>query len=1270
MLDFVKIRTSTKINGRKGSETSVVTIFPEFIVGHSDDLMIRGSSFYAVWDEKTGFWSSDPGRVVDIVDTAMREKAEEFPDDVNLDVRYLRDFSTKKWTEFQAYCNSLPDNFHELDSTLTFANQEVHKNDYISKRLPYPLKSGSMDAYEELIGTIYDPIERKKLEWAVGSIIAGDSKYIQKFIVLYGAAGSGKSTFLNILQRLFEGYYNVFEAKALTGNNNNFAMEMFRTNPLVSIQHDGDLSKIEDNTKLNSIVSHEELVVNERYKHTYTACFKTFLFMGTNTPVKITDAKSGIVRRLIDVRPSGRLVPFDRFQVLNSQINFELGAIASHCLEVYLRLGKDAYDSYRPTEMMGATNDFYNFIEDHYDIFKADNGTTLVEAWDFYQKWADEAKVRYPMTKRGVKEELKSYFKEYYERKVVGDGQYHRNVYLGFDTDKFAYSSEFQAMEPVVSATTLELNSRTSIFDKVCADCPAQLATSEGTPMFKWENVRTTLKDLDTGELHYVKVPENHIVIDFDLVDENGEKSLELNMKAASKWPTTYAELSRSQKGVHLHYIYDGDATMLSSKYADHIEVKIFSGNSSLRRQLTRCNDEPIATISSGLPLKKGGSKKVLDFEGFKSEKALRALIEKNLRKEIHPATKPSIDFIFKILEDAYNQKMHYDVTDMRPAILAFAANSTNNSLYCIKKVNNMKFHSEDVSQAMEWEQQAIIFYDVEVFPNLFVVVWKRQGKEYNPVKLINPTPTQIEELMRFKLVGFNNRKYDNHILYARMHGYSNEELYKLSKAIIQHNSRNSTFREAYGISYADIWDFNDNKQSLKKWEIELGIHHQELGLDWDQPVDESLWERVADYCVNDVAATEAVFDANQAAFSARQMLAALSGLRVNDTTRQHVTKIIFGNDKNPQKKFIYTDLSEMFPGYKFDAGVSTYRDEIVGEGGYVYSEPGYYENVALLDVASMHPTSLIELNLFGTEYTKIFAEIKDARVAIKHKDYDKASKMLGGKLKPYLGDPDNAEALAFALKIVINSVYGLTKATFDCEFRDPRNIDNIVAKRGALFMIDLKHAVQEQGFTVAHIKTDSIKIPNATPEIIQFVMDYGKQYGYIFEHEHTYKKMCLVNDAVYIAQLEDGSWSATGTQFQVPYVFKTLFSGEKLEFDDYCETMSVSAADAIYLDFNEEDPTKHNYHFVGKVGRFTPVLPGSNGGIMLSKFTDDDGTVRFNSTTGSKGYRWLESEITMQRLLNSPKDLIDVSYYEEKARKAKEAIEVYLPYKNFVGRS
>lgn len=158
-----------------------------------------------------------------------------------------------------------------------------------------------------------------------------------------------------------------------------------------------------------------------------------------------------------------------------------------------------------------------------------------------------------------------------------------------------------------------------------------------------------------------------------------------------------------------------------------------------------------------------------------------------------------------------------------------------------------------------------------------------------------------------------------------------------------------------------------------------------------------------------------------------------------------------------------------------------------------------------------MHPHSAIAEVLFGVKFTKAFRDIVEGRVSIKHEAWNEVNHMLDGKLTPYIQKVIDGEMtakdLANALKTAINSVYGLTSANFDNPFRDPRNKDNIVAKRGALFMINLKHEVQERGFTVAHIKTDSIKIPDATPEIIQFVMDYGKRYGYTFEHEATYDR-------------------------------------------------------------------------------------------------------------------------------------------------------------------
>ena len=1251
-MDFLKISVRS---GKKG----IQEIYPKFICKSSKDLMIRGGDFYAIWDEEHGVWSTDQDKAIQMIDQELDKYRSEHIELENAHVLYMWDGDSGMIDKWHKYVQKqLRDNFHALDKKLVFANSPIEKTDYATKRLAYSLEAGDVSAWDEIVGTLYSPEERHKIEWIIGSIVSGDSKKLQKFLVFYGASGTGKSTIINIIQKLFDGYWATFNAKALGSSSANFALEAFKNNPLVAIQHDGDLSRIEDNTRLNSIVSHEPMTVDLKFKSTYTDKFEAMLIMGTNRPVRITDNKSGIIRRLIDVTPSGKLLSQRKYNKLMKQIDFELGGIAQHCLDVYLE-DPNYYDAYIPTSMISATNDMYNFVQEYYFDFIDTDPMSLNEAWRLYKTYSSEANVPYPMMKRVFKEELKEYYEEYLDRSYINNANM-RNVYSGFKKDKFLGKQNGELNEDDSEPVTwLDLFEQDSIFDKDCSNCIAQYATASEKPKKKWENVDTILKDLDTHKLHYVRVPENHIVIDFDIKDKDGNKSYELNKKAAEQWPETYAELSKGGEGIHLHYIYTGDVSMLSRVFDENIEIKVFSGNASLRRKLSKCNALPIKKINSGLPTK--GAKKMVNFDTVKNEKAIRTIIFDCLAKKHHGATKPEVDFIFKILQDAYESGMTYDVRDLRPRILAFANNSTNQSSACLDLVTEMHFCSEEKeesnSKAISEEQKPIVFFDVEVFVNLFIVCWKALGND-NVVKMINPTPKDITELVNnFRLVGFNNRRYDNHILYARMLGYQNDELYSLSQRIVS-GSTNGFFLEAYNISYTDIYDFCSKKQSLKKWEIELDIHHQELGLPWDKPVPEDMWTKVADYCVNDVVATEAVWNARQQDFIAREILADISGLSVNSTTNNHTTRLIVGTDPNPQSKFVYTDLSEMFPGYKFEFGKSTYKGEEVGEGGYVYSEPGMYKDVALLDIASMHPNSAINLNIFGP-YTKNFSELVQARIFIKHGDYDEAGKLFGGKLKPYLKDKDQAKTLAYALKIAINSVYGLTAAKFENKLRDPRNIDNIVAKRGALFMIDLKEAVQNLGYTVAHIKTDSIKIPDADDKIIKFVQDFGKKYGYTFEHEATYDRLCLVNDAVYIAKDKaDGHWTATGTQFQVPYVFKTLFSHEPIIFKDKCETKTVTTA--LYLDMNENlGEDEHDYHFVGRAGQFCPIKPGCGGGLLMR---EKDG--KYYAAGGTKGYRWLESEEV--KALGKEDD-IDVKYYLDLVDDAVEAISQYGDYEWFI---
>ena len=1348
MVDFLCISTRTVKGG--------VEVYPKFkLYPKSQDLMIRGGDFYAIWIEELGLWSTNEDDALAIIDEEIRKASDEYYEKnpgVTMLPKYTWDSTTGSIDAWHKYCQRQKrDSYEMLDETIIFSNTETKKTDYASKKLTYSIGPGSITSYDKLISTLYSEEERHKIEWAIGSIVNGDSKHIQKFLVLYGAAGTGKSTILNIIQKLFEGYYSVFDAKALGSSSNSFALEAFKSNPMVAIQHDGDLSRIEDNTRLNSLVSHELMTVNEKFKSTYTNRFKCFLFMGTNKPVKITDGKSGLIRRLIDVTPSGNKLSATEYKHLVKQIDFELGAIAWHCKEVY-EANPDAYDHYIPTSMMGASNDFYNFVFDAYHIFRKDDGTTLKAAWEMYKTYCEDAKVPYPLSQRAFKEELKNYFKEYNDKYNTENGEKLRSYYSKFKKDIFENEKMPGGEIQKNISTTIEFKEQESIFDKECSDCLAQYASSKETPSKKWDDVKTTLESINTARTHYVKIPENHIVIDFDIKDENGNKSFEKNLEEASKWPATYAELSKSGNGIHLHYIYKGDVTKLSRVYADSIEIKVFTGKSSLRRKLTKCNNLPMKEISSGLPMK--GEKKMVSGNVLKSEKGLRQLIQRNLNKEIHPGTKPSVDFIYKILEDAYDQGMKYDISDMKNEIYAFAMNSTNQSDYCIKLVAKMRFKSEDPSSPVDAENKSIAFYDIEVFPNLFLVNWKLQGEENKVIRMINPTPTDIEDLLRFRLIGFNCRRYDNHIIYARLMGYSNEQLYNLSQRIIN-GDRNAFFGEAYNLSYTDIYDFASagNKKSLKKLEIEMGIHHQELGLPWDQPVPEEKWVEVAEYCDNDVIATEAAFYYLKNDWLARQILAELAGMTVNDTTNTLTTKIIFGNERKPQSKFCYRDLAKpvfeldsevkkfmteacpvmmsqkhgeaksllpYFPGYTFEAGKSIYRGEEVGEGGYVYAEPNIHYNVALLDVASMHPHSAIAECLFGPDFTRRFREIVNGRVGIKHEAWAEIDNILDGKLKPFIerviAGEFTSKDLANALKTAINSVYGLTSANFDNPFRDIRNKDNIVAKRGALFMIELKHEVQNRGFTVAHIKTDSIKIPNATPEIIKFVMDLGQKYGYEFEHEATYDRMCLVNDAVYIAKYKDpaeceklygyipsdnkkkgGEWTATGAQFAVPYVFKTLFSKEPIEFSDMCETKSVTSA--LYLDMNEKLPdvtlaekeldkvekkfkngemsegeykvTKadltsdisegHDYRFVGKIGNFCPVKPGVGGGLLVREKNG-----KYYSAGGAKGYRWMESEM----LRGENEDCIDKSYYNALVDGAIETIDKYGDFEMFVSES
>jgi teichoic acid transport system ATP-binding protein len=195
MLDFMTVvGRSTKGGPEVG---------PKFLIKKSKDLMIRGGDFYAVWDEEQKMWSTDEDDIIRLVDDEIRKfldkNSTKYPTE-STHIKFMWDSDSGSIDKWHKYCQKqMRDSYSMLDEELIFSNTELTRDKHASKKLKYPLEEGSITAYDKLISTLYTEEERHKLEWAIGSIVSGDSKTIQKFMVLYGAAGTGKSTILKMI---------------------------------------------------------------------------------------------------------------------------------------------------------------------------------------------------------------------------------------------------------------------------------------------------------------------------------------------------------------------------------------------------------------------------------------------------------------------------------------------------------------------------------------------------------------------------------------------------------------------------------------------------------------------------------------------------------------------------------------------------------------------------------------------------------------------------------------------------------------------------------------------------------------------------------------------------------------------------------------------------------------------------------------------------------------------------------------------------------------
>ena len=95
----------------------------------------------------------------------------------------------------------------------------------------------------------------------------------------------------------------------------------------------------------------------------------------------------------------------------------------------------------------------------------------------------------------------------------------------------------------------------------------------------------------------------------------------------------------------------------------------------------------------------------------------------------------------------------------------------------------------------------------------------------------------------------------------------------------------------------------------------------------------------------------------------------------------------------------------------------------------------------------------------------------------------------------------------------------------------------------------------------------------------------------------------------------------------------------------------------AIHENLDKDIAAGHSLQFIGRIGQFTPVAPGSGGGILLRQNTDKFGGIKYDSAGGADGYRWMESEAIRGTAMEAN---VDMRFYTSQVDAAIEEIAKY----------
>ena len=499
--------------------------------------------------------------------------------------------------------------------------------------------------------------------------------------------------------------------------------------------------------------------------------------------------------------------------------------------------------------------------------------------------------------------------------------------------------------------------------------------------------------------------------------------------------------------------------------------------------------------------------------------------------------------------------------------------------------------------------------YDLEVYPNLMLFGIRLANgkiKQYSAFgsddSLCEKDVKKIRKLItKHQLVGFNSMNYDDPVLTYMLSGEPCDEIYHLSKAIVEEGLQRWDVYRKIGlkneVNSIDIMEVAPQRASLKLYGTRVFTKKtQDLPYDPHKKLSKKQAKEVADYNINDLQLTLDVYSELIPQLHIREDIGAEYGINVMSRSDAQVAEDVFkkvlGLAKKPKidrpsevrykaPKYVkfkskhLKKLKKKFEKSVYEINQATgkfvaqewLKEKVVIAGiEYTVGIGGLHSNeksmvvegdIKNADIASMYPSLIINSGKYptqlGQEWLDLYEKFRDDRMLIKHTD----------------------KKLSAMLKIFLNGSYGKLNSVYSILYAPHLMLDTTIT--GQLSLLMVIEALTDAGIRVISANTDGVEYVDNTTKGEKIIDELGEKMNLVWEHA-SYKALYARDVNNYVA-VYDGYVKSKGAygeptlskNSEYPIVFKAireyLLSGipfdvtlkDCTEIAQFCSSRSVT---------------------------------------------------------------------------------------------------------------